>query len=164
MGRSVYILSAFRDNTDGCGPVACHYRPRKLPERGTRLSRITYIHTSLPFDGKFRVSQPRQPWILCSSQMFCPFGIAQLLGSENYRWKKLDKSKFFGVTKQTWSGFSLTTVPENNRQTGLSPTTVPAMSIGQWHTVQWTHNIYDACQAGLSKIVPQGHDTHYYRL
>ncbi len=33
-------------------------------------------------------------------------------------------------TQQTWSGFSRTTVPNNNRQSGLSPTMVPEMSTG----------------------------------
>ncbi len=32
--------------------------------------------------------------------------------------------------QQTWSRFSLTSVPDNNRQSGLSPTTVPEMSTG----------------------------------
>ena len=32
--------------------------------------------------------------------------------------------------QQTWSEFSPTTVPDNNRQSGLSPITVPEMSTG----------------------------------
>ncbi len=32
--------------------------------------------------------------------------------------------------QQTWSGFSPTTVPDNNRQSGFSPTTVPKLSKG----------------------------------
>ncbi len=36
-----------------------------------------------------------------------------------------------GITpQQTWSGFSPTTVPDNNRQSGFSPTTVPKLSTG----------------------------------
>ena len=33
-------------------------------------------------------------------------------------------------SQQTWSGFSPTTVPDNNRQSGFSPTTVPKLSKG----------------------------------
>ena len=35
-----------------------------------------------------------------------------------------------GISQQTWSGFSPTTVPDNNRQSGFSPTTVPKLSTG----------------------------------
>ena len=34
------------------------------------------------------------------------------------------------ISQQTWSGFSPTTVPDNNRQSGFSPTTVPKLSTG----------------------------------
>ena len=34
--------------------------------------------------------------------------------------------------QQTWSGFSPTAVPDNNRQSRLSPTTVPKMSTGSY--------------------------------
>ncbi len=34
------------------------------------------------------------------------------------------------LSQQTWSGFSSTTVPDNNRQSRLSPMTVPEMSTG----------------------------------
>ena len=34
------------------------------------------------------------------------------------------------ATRQTWSRFSLTTVPDNNRRSGLSPMTVPKLSTG----------------------------------
>ncbi len=37
---------------------------------------------------------------------------------------------YLNPTQQTWSGFSLTTVPDNNRQSGFSPTTVPKLSTG----------------------------------
>ena len=36
------------------------------------------------------------------------------------------------TTQQTWSGFSPTIVPENNRQSGLSATTVSEMSTGKY--------------------------------
>ncbi len=35
------------------------------------------------------------------------------------------------LTQETWSGFSPTTVPHNNSQSVLSPTTVPEMSAGK---------------------------------
>ncbi len=35
-------------------------------------------------------------------------------------------------SQQTWSGFSPTTVPDNNRQSGFSPTTVPKLSTGMF--------------------------------
>ncbi len=38
-------------------------------------------------------------------------------------------------TQQTWSGFSPTTVPDNNRQSGFSPTTVPKLSTGYWFRI-----------------------------
>ncbi len=40
------------------------------------------------------------------------------------------------VTQQTWSGFSPTTVPDNNRQSGFSPTTVPKLSTGYGFSVR----------------------------
>ncbi len=47
-------------------------------------------------------------------------------------------------SQQTWSGFSPTTVPDNNRQSGFSPTTVPKLSTGVLHT-----HITDAQQAQI---------------
>ncbi len=40
--------------------------------------------------------------------------------------------------QQTWSGFSPTKIPDNNRQSGLLPTTVPEMSTGNdMHSADW---------------------------
>ncbi len=41
------------------------------------------------------------------------------------------KYKKFHATQQTWSGFSPTIVPDNNRRSGLSPTMVPKLSTGK---------------------------------
>ncbi len=46
------------------------------------------------------------------------------------------------LSQQTWSGFSLTTVSDKNRQSGLSPTTVPKLSKGicyKWSHISETH-------------------------
>ena len=42
--------------------------------------------------------------------------------------------RFSKKTQQTWSGFSPATVPDNNRQSGLSPMTVSEMSTGKVYT------------------------------
>ncbi len=48
------------------------------------------------------------------------------------RWKNLwyKTPWFYSTPQQTWSGFSPTTVPDNNRQSWFSPTTVPKLSTG----------------------------------
>ncbi len=40
--------------------------------------------------------------------------------------------------QQTWSGFSQTTVPDNNRQSGFSPTTVPKLSTGWVNSIMFS--------------------------
>ena len=47
------------------------------------------------------------------------------------------------TTQQTWSGFSPTTVPDNNRQSGFSLTTVPKLSSGKNTKHAQIQTLYD---------------------
>ncbi len=54
----------------------------------------------------------------------------------NTKDKLMDSSHFVTLlitSQQTWSGFSPTTVSDNNRQSGFSPTMVPKLSKGLLH-------------------------------
>ncbi len=59
------------------------------------------------------------------------------------------------TAQQTWSGFSPTTVPDNNRQSGFSPTAVPKLSTG------WCMSM---TQVPLHSLIPTTLKVKWYQM
>ena len=56
--------------------------------------------------------------------------MSAMLVSSSLPSRLVDVAGFLDMSQQTWTRFSPTTVPNNNRQSGFSPTTVLEMSTG----------------------------------
>ncbi len=85
-----------------------------------------YLHKppNYRYTDQWQQSVNMKTWFSAFDFELCPTIPAYTLRSKSLTWN------IYTCSQQTWSGFSPTTVPDNNRQSGFSPTTVPKLSTG----------------------------------